>query len=114
MEAGSGWRVNWEMVQRSSLRSHSSLEDLMDKRPNNKGASESRDNELELLYQLGIALASGKDLFTTLLTLQTEILKLIEADSLFVAIYDVDTDIVEYPIYFELGVPEKHPSRRLS
>ncbi len=86
----------------------------MDKRSHNKRVQESRDKELELLYQLSIALASGEDLFTTLLTLQTEILKLIQADALFVAIYNEETDIVRFPIYFEVGVPEKHPSRRLS
>src|SRR6266540_3900041 len=86
----------------------------MNKQPHAAGIAEGRAKELELLYQLGITLASGKDLFTTLFTLQTEILKLIEADALFVAIYDQDTDIVQYPIYFEMGVPEKHPSRHLS
>ena len=86
----------------------------MNKQSHEVGIPAGRDKELELLYQLGITLASGKDLFTTLLALQTEILKLIEADALFVAIYDEETDIVQYPIYFEVGVPEKHPSRRLS
>lgn len=85
----------------------------MDKRSYEKGVPEGRAEQLELLYQLGIALASGQDLFTTLLTLQREILKLIQADALFVAIYDEATDIVRFPIYFEVGVPEKHPSRRL-
>ena len=70
----------------------------MNKQPHGAGIPAGRDKELELLYQLGITLASGKDLFTTLLALQTEILKLIEADALFVAIYDEDTDIVQYPI----------------
>src|SRR5512133_516959 len=72
------------------------------------------DEELALLYQLGIALASGKDLFSTVLTLQTTILKLIQAEAMFIAIYDKTTDIVEFPIYFEVGEPERHPSRRLS
>jgi GAF domain-containing protein len=63
---------------------------------------------------LGIALASGKDLFSTLLTLQTAILKLVRAEAMFIAIYDRSTDLVEYPIYFEVGEPESQPSRRLS
>ena len=86
----------------------------MKKNTSKKGISESRVEELAFLYQLGISLASGRDLFTTLLTLQTEILKLIEADALFVAMYDETTDIVEYPIFFERTNPQKHPSRRLS
>jgi len=86
----------------------------MDKYPLNREPPESNDDELALIYQLGIVLASGKDLFTTLLTLQIEILKLIQAQALFVAIYNEATDIVDFPIYFEVGEPERHPSRRLS
>ena len=69
--------------------------------------------EMSLLYQLGILLASGKDLRDTLLTLQREILKLIQADVLFVAIYDENTDVIDYPIFFEEGKPGKQPSRHL-
>lgn len=86
----------------------------MDSYPANREFPGSSDEELALLYQLGIALASGKDLFTTLLTLQTEILKLVQAEAMFVAIYNETSDIVEYPIYFEVGKPERHHSRRLT
>lgn len=71
-------------------------------------------NELAFLYKLGISLTSGKDLFTTLFTLQTEVLKVIDADALFVAIYDETNDIVEFPVFFERRNPQKHATRRLS
>ncbi len=86
----------------------------MDNDPRNRDFAGGSDEELALLYRLGIALASGKDLFSTLLTLQTTILKLIQAEAMFIAIYDKASDIVEYPIYFEVGEPESQPSRRLS
>jgi len=86
----------------------------MKKITSKKTISQNRVEELAFLYQLGISLASGKDLFTTLQALQAEILKLIEVDALFVAMYDEATDIVEYPIFFERTNPQKHPSRRLS
>jgi len=70
------------------------------------------DEELALLYQLGITLASGKDLFTTLATLQTEILKLVQAEAMFIAIYNEEADAVEYPIYFEIGKLERKLSPR--
>jgi PAS domain S-box-containing protein len=76
-------------------------------------SAQQRASEISLLYQLGILLASGKDLHETLLTLQREILKLIQADLFFVAIYDENTDIAHYPIFFESGKPEKHASRHL-
>ena len=86
----------------------------MNKDPLGQGLSDGNDGELALLYRLGIALASGKDLFTTLHTLQTAILKLIQAQAMFIAIYDEVSDVVDYPIYFEVGEPESQPSRRLS
>jgi PAS domain S-box-containing protein len=70
--------------------------------------------EMSFLYQLGILMASGKDLHETLLTIQREVLKLIQADTLFIAIYDEDTDMVEYPIFFVGGQLENLPSRLLS
>jgi PAS domain S-box-containing protein len=75
---------------------------------------EDNADEMALLYQMGIALASGKDLYTTLLALYTESLKLIQVDSLYVAIYDETRDIVDFPIFFEVGVPVTYPSRKLS
>ncbi len=86
----------------------------MDNHSLNGDFPDGSDEELALLYQLGIALASGKDLFSTLLTLQTTILKLVQAEAMFIAIYDKQADIVEFPIYFEVGEPERQPSRRLS
>ena len=86
----------------------------MTNNPLNGQFPDGSDGELTLLYQFGIALASGKDLFTTLHTLQTTVLKLIQAQAMFIAIYDKTTDIVDFPIYFELGEPERQSSRRLS
>ena len=66
-------------------------------------SAQQRASEMSLLYQLGILMASGKDLPETLLTIYTEILKLIQADILFIAIYDENTDTINYPIFFEGG-----------
>jgi PAS domain S-box-containing protein len=73
-----------------------------------------RAEEMSLLYQLGILFAAGKDLYETLLILQSEIVKLAQVDILFVAIYDEKTDIVDYPIFFRRGDPQSHVSRKLS
>lgn len=86
----------------------------MDKQPSDPGLPEGSADEMALLYQLGIALASGTDLYTTLRTLHTEILKLVQADALYIAIYDEATDLLDFPIYFEDGVPITYPSRKMS
>jgi len=70
-------------------------------------------HEMSLLYQFGLSLAAGQDLYGTLRALQEEISQLIQADSLFVAIYDENTDTVSYPLAFDLGVPQDEPPRRL-
>jgi PAS domain S-box-containing protein len=72
-----------------------------------------RADEMSLLYRLGISLAAGQDLYSTLHALQAEIIPLIQADALFVAIYDQATDMVSYPIFFDQGHPIIEPSRRL-
>ncbi len=70
-------------------------------------------HEMSLLYKLGNSLAAGQSLYNTLNALQTEITQIIQADAFYVAIYDADTDIVHYPIYFDQGVPTLIPSRQL-
>ena len=76
-------------------------------------AAQRRAEEMSLLYRLGILFAAGKNLYETLLLLQSEIIKLAQADILFVAIYDEQTDIVDFPIFFRKGAPQPHDSRRL-
>ncbi len=76
-------------------------------------ATQRRADEMSLLYQLGILFASGKNLYDTLLILQAEIVKLVRVDTLFVAIYNEATDVVDYPIFFRQGEPQPHISRRL-
>ena len=77
-------------------------------------STQRRADEMSLLYQVGILLASGKDLHETLFALQTEIVKVIQVDAFYVAIYDAKTDIVSYPIYFNEGVPTTDVDRKLS
>lgn len=72
------------------------------------------ERELDFLYKLGISLARSEDLIGTLLTLQREVLKLIPADALFIAIYDDDTDTIDYPIFLVGDELQKYSSRRLS
>src|SRR5215510_10268518 len=95
-------RVHVETISR--LKTHSQME----------AATQRRADEMSLLYQLGILFASGKNLYDTLLILQTEIVKLVQVDTLFVAIYNEETDTVDFPIFFRKGNPRPHASRKLS
>ena len=64
-------------------------------------ALQKRADEMSLLYRMSISLASGRNLYDTLLALQTEIINFIQADAFYVAIYDAETDLVRYPIFFD-------------
>ena len=72
-----------------------------------------RADEMSLLYKLSNSLAAGQDLYNTLLALQTEIIALFPVDAFYVAIYNPDTGIVSYPIFFYKGAPTATVSRRL-
>src|SRR5258706_8335330 len=76
-------------------------------------AVQRRADEMTLLYNLNVSLASGKNLYDTLLALQAEIIKFIQADAFYVAFYDEKTDIVKYPILFNEGNPLPEESRLL-
>ncbi|HEY9153296.1 MAG TPA: ATP-binding protein [Anaerolineales bacterium] len=78
-----------------------------------ESAMQRRADEMTLLYQLNISLASGRDLQSTLLALQSEIERLIKADAFMVAFYDQETDVVSYPIFFERGQLVSPPDRIL-
>ena len=76
--------------------------------------SRQRADEMSLLYRMGISLAAGHDLSSTLNALQAEISSLIQADAMFIAIYDENTDTISYPVYFNAGEPAATESRRLA
>jgi PAS domain S-box-containing protein len=59
----------------------------LSERANAEEIDKRRADEMSLLYRLGISLTSGKNLYDTLLALQAEIIKLIQADAFYVAIF---------------------------
>jgi len=94
-------------------RSHVEMISQLESQHQMQAAVQRRANEMALLYRLGVSLASGKNLYDTLLALQTEIIKFIQADAFYVAFYDEKTDIVKYPILFNEGKPLPEESRLL-
>jgi len=95
-------------------RSHMEIISRLEGQRQMEATLQRRADEMALLYKLGISLAAGRDLSATLLALQNEIINLIQMDALFVAIYDEETDMVAYPVFFMKGEPARFPMRRLS
>jgi PAS domain S-box-containing protein len=72
-----------------------------------------RADEMTLLYQLGISIASGKNLYAVLAALQAEISRLIKVDAFYVGIYDRQIGIITYPISYDDGHPLYDEARHL-
>ncbi len=72
-----------------------------------------RADEMTLLYQLGVSIASGKNLYDTLAALQAEISRLIKMDAFYVGIYNRQTGIIDYPLSYDDGHPLYDEARHL-
>lgn len=75
----------------------------LDERKNSDALATRRAEEMALLYELSLGLASQQGLNQTLRKLETGLKRLIPADAFFVAIYDEKTGHVEYPIFSSHG-----------
>lgn len=70
--------------------------------------------EMKLLNQLNVSVAVGGGFYSTLYALQKGIANLIPADAFYVAIYEAQTDIVRYPIFFDEGNQVDEKPRKLT
>ena len=72
-----------------------------------------RASEVTLLYRLGLALASGDDLYHALRAFANELRQVISADAFHIGLYDSETDIFSYSLYLNLDEDIQPPSRKL-
>jgi signal transduction histidine kinase len=73
-----------------------------------------RAEEMFLLYQMGIALTSGQNLYHALRALVKELRRLMIVDAFHVVMYDEQTDMISYPLFLNLGEDLRLPPRKLS
>lgn len=72
-----------------------------------------RTSEVTLLYRLGLALASGDDLYHALRAFANELRQVISADAFHIGLYDSETDIFSYSLFLNLDEDIQPPSRKL-
>lgn len=72
-----------------------------------------RASEVTLLYRLGLALASGEDLYHALRAFANELRQVISADAFHIGLYDSETDIFSYSLFLNLDEDIQPPSRKL-
>ena len=66
--------------------------------------------EHSLLYEFGISIAKGNNLYETLINVHDRLTKLIPSDLFFVAFYDENDDQISYPIFYtdkNLSIPTR-------
>jgi PAS domain S-box-containing protein len=75
---------------------------------------EQHAEEMYLLYQMGMVLTTGQDMYQTLRRLLDHIRHLFVLDTFFVGIFDNETGIISYPLYENFNEPLQIPSRNLN
>jgi two-component sensor histidine kinase/putative methionine-R-sulfoxide reductase with GAF domain len=73
-----------------------------------------RADEMALLYQMGLALTSGEDLYNALRALVKELKRLMVVDAFHVGLYDESSDIFQYSLFLNLDEDSQPPPRKLS
>ena len=69
--------------------------------------------EMYILYQMGVVLTTGQDMYQTLRRLLDHIRHLFVLDTFFVGVYDSETGMISYPLYENFNEPLQIPSRNL-
>jgi K+-sensing histidine kinase KdpD len=89
------------------------LQRELDERRTAEANASRRAEERLLLYEFGISIAKGSNLYEILVSVHFQLTKLIPSNLFFVALYDEKQDLISYPIFYtdrNLSIP----SRQLS
>ncbi|MCC7117178.1 MAG: GAF domain-containing protein [Anaerolineales bacterium] len=87
--------------------------ELLKSQQKNELAAQKQADEIALLHRLGVAIASGRNLYEALAALHDEINRTLKADVFYVGIYDWETDVIHYPISFNDNQPFLITKRKL-
>lgn len=63
-----------------------------------------RADELEILYQAGVAVTSGLDLDRVLVVLYEQCRRVMPSDSFYVALYNEESGLIDFPLFQDQGV----------
>lgn len=64
---------------------------------------EQHAEEMYILYQMGLVLSTGQDMYQTLLNLLDHLRHLIVLDTIFVGVFNKDTGMISFPLYVDLN-----------
>ena len=88
------------------------LQDVTDRKQAEQDLRQ-RAEEMYILYEMGMALTSGQDLYHALRALVKELRRWMIADAFYVGMYDDQTDLLSYPLYLNLDDDLQVPARNL-
>lgn len=72
-----------------------------------------RAEEVALLYRLGMALASGENLYQAMRAFVQELKNVMTVDAFHIGLYDAETDIFSYSLFLNLDEDLQPPPRKL-
>lgn len=78
-----------------------------------EGELEQHAEEMYILYQMGLVLATGQDTYGTLRKLLDHIRHLFVLDTFYIAVYESSTGMISYPLYENLNETLNVPPRNL-
>jgi len=64
---------------------------------------EQHAEEMYILYQMGLVLSTGQDMYQTMLGLLDHIRNLFVLDTIYIGVYDNDSGIISYPLYVNMN-----------
>jgi diguanylate cyclase (GGDEF)-like protein len=67
--------------------------------------------ELETLHRIGLAISAGLDMHQLLRTLAEQCRQVVGIDGFYVALYDSDSKLIRFPLYYDRGGPQTIPPR---
>lgn len=89
------------------------IHDITDRKAAETALSQ-RAEEVSLLYRLGVALASGENLYQALRAFVRELKNIMTVDAFHIGLYDAETDIFSYSLFLNLDEDLQPPPRKLS
>jgi len=85
----------------------------LDERRHAEINAQRRAEESSLLYEFGIAVSKGQNLYETLLNVQSQLANLIPFNLFFVALYDDATGLISYPLFVSHQETLSIPARKM-
>ncbi len=103
-----------QITMQSLVETLKQLQDELEERRIAEAIANRQAEERSLMYEFGISIAKGSNLYETLFDVHAQLSHLIPNDLFFVALYDESSDAISFPVFYTHGKNLAIPERKLS